>query len=189
MRHPQKGHDRDKINFVKCWKTCKNIFGSDCCWHHTEMVSIVCCMLCYQIIIIPIFIRWHRCCTVCWGRWPSPAPASPSAPGCPARPPPAPGRPPPLNQNMVENWDLCLASSMMWGCTNIGEDVPQPLHHPVPLVLLHVHQDHLQQRLEPVLGNVGSQRSAHCPAQRQSHGPQHQTPWHQRLSAVCHYAD
>ena len=146
-------------------------------------------VVCIMSDIIPIFIRWHRCCTVCWGRWPSPAPASPSAPGCPARPPPAPGRPPPLNQNMVENWDLRLASNMMWGCTNIGEDVPQPLHHPVPLVLLHVHQDHLQQRLEPVLGNVGSQRSAHCPAQRQSHGPQHQTPWHQRLSAVCHYAD
>ena len=56
MRHPQKGHDRDKINFVKCWKTCKNIFGSDCCWHRTEMVSIVCCMLCYQILSPSSFV-------------------------------------------------------------------------------------------------------------------------------------
>ena len=58
--------------------------------------------------------------------------------------------------------------------TNISQDVPEALHHPVPLVLSHLLGDDLVQGPELVPGPHRCHGPAHCPAQGQADGAQQQ---------------
>ena len=58
--------------------------------------------------------------------------------------------------------------------TDICQDVPEALDHPVPLVLTHLVGDDLVQGPELVPGPHRRQGPAHCPAQCQTHRPQQQ---------------
>ena len=59
-------------------------------------------------------------------------------------------------------------------CTDVSQDVPEALDHPVPLVLGHLLGDDLVQGLELVPGPHRRHGPAHCPAQGQAYGTQQQ---------------